>query len=628
MGSLNAIWRFIEEFNKHPPVVHLEVPRLVKLELVRFLAMIPLARMNFRCNPSPVVTASDASTQGGGVTVSRGLTNAGQIASCCQVRGDIPEMDDTCSVLTIGLFDGIGALRVAADSAGLPVCGHISIESNKNASRVLESKFPATVFHDDVSTIDRELVKSWACQYTMASIILIGAGPPCQGVSGLNSERRGALRDHRSKLYIHVKRVYHLVAEEFKWAQVHYLAESVASMDEADRWHMSSSFEDQPWHIDAAGVSLARRPRLYWCSWEIVATAGADLHPPQDDQPHTMGYIKLAAHLNTEDYLTPGWARGSEEKLPTFTTSRPRPFPGRKPAGVDSLNDEEYAQWVADEHRYPPYQYQMGHQLWRGQQHRLVNIEEREVIMGFPRGYTTACVPKSQQGTKTHEDLRCSLIGNTWNVTVVTWLLSQLGALLGVSDRLTPQQCVDRTRPGSNRDLPTFLARPRMGRTTQPVVSNNEQILVNKLTNMVSIKGEDLLISSSTEENLKFHRLRASIPSNLWRWRIVSSWRWHGQREHINVLELRAVLCALRWRILKRHERGQKMVHLVDSLVCLHSLTRGRTSSKKLRRTLARINSLLLLSNNVGVWTYVHTALNPADAPSREHHRKRKWARR
>ena len=48
MGSLNAIWQFIEEFNKYPPVVRLEIPRVVKLEIVRILAMMPLAQLDFR----------------------------------------------------------------------------------------------------------------------------------------------------------------------------------------------------------------------------------------------------------------------------------------------------------------------------------------------------------------------------------------------------------------------------------------------------------------------------------------------------------------------------------------------------------------------------------------------------
>eukprot|EP00438_Fugacium_kawagutii_P000377 Skav221432 [mRNA] locus=scaffold4701:64916:68132:- [translate_table: standard] len=604
MGGLNAIWTFIQEFNHHPPVVHLEVPEIVKLELVRFVAL------------------------GGGATVSKGLTNVGQIAAQCAGRGDLPETHLTCSVLTIGLFDGVGALRVAADAAGLPVCGHISIESNKQASRVLESKFPATIFYDDVNDITPAVVQEWACQFTQASIILLGGGPPCQGVSGLNADRRGALRDHRSSLYTHVDRIREDVRQAFSWAQVHYLAESVASMDEEDRWHMSVSFGDQPWSIDASGVSMARRLRLYWCSWELLQGEGVELIPPPSDSPHALGVVHLTAEVNVQDYITPGWTKGSDMKLPTFTTSRPRPYPGRRPAGMDTLNEMEYRQWVEDEHRFPPYQYQSQHQLWRGDQHRLVNEEEREVIMGFPRGYTQACLPKSQQGTAAHRDLRLTLLGNTWNVTVVCWLLSQLGALLGISPRLSPQECVDRTKPGATTDLPTFLARPLMSRTTKKVTSPHDAILARKLMNMVSIKGEDLLLSLSTEENLKYHRLRASLPSNLWQWRIISGWRWRGSAEHINVLELRAVLCALRWRILRGRARNQRFIHLTDSLVCLHSLTRGRTSSKKLRRTLARINALLLLSNNTGVWAYVHTSLNPADAPSREHHTKRKWARR
>ena len=35
---------------------------------------------------------------------------------------------------------------MAADACGFPVLGHISVEVKKEASRVLESKFPATEF--------------------------------------------------------------------------------------------------------------------------------------------------------------------------------------------------------------------------------------------------------------------------------------------------------------------------------------------------------------------------------------------------------------------------------------------------------------------------------------------------
>ena len=119
--------------------------------------------------------------------------------------------------------------------------------------------------------------------------------------------------------------------------------------------------------------------------------------------------------------------------------------------------------------------------------------------------------------------------------------------------------------------------------------------------------------------------MRASLPARLWRWRVASSWQWRGGREHINVLEMRAVLNALRWRLERQSQVKIKFVHMVDSLVCLHSLSRGRSSSRKLRRTLLRVNSLLLATGSSVVWSYVRTSLNPADAPSRRP-RTRKWA--
>ena len=74
------------------------------------------------------------------------------------------------AVLTIGLFDGIGALRVAADSLGLGVIGHISVEVKKEASRVLESRFPSTLFVEG----DEEMVRPWAARYSQAAVVIIG----------------------------------------------------------------------------------------------------------------------------------------------------------------------------------------------------------------------------------------------------------------------------------------------------------------------------------------------------------------------------------------------------------------------------------------------------------------------
>ena len=172
-------------------------------------------------------------------------------------------------ILSIGLFDGIGCLRVALDLLGCDVIGHVCVEKDAAGRRVVEHHFPDSLHYDDIAEVTEEDVQRWALRYGQASLILIGAGPPCQGVSGLNSQRKGALRDERSSLFVHVKRLRELVQRCFPWGQVHCLMESVASMDERDKSIMSESFGDQPWEIDAGTLCWCSRPRLYWLSWEI-----------------------------------------------------------------------------------------------------------------------------------------------------------------------------------------------------------------------------------------------------------------------------------------------------------------------------------------------------------------------
>ena len=151
--------------------------------------------------------------------------------------------------------------------------------------------------------------------------------------------------------------------------------------------------------------------------------------------------------------------------------------------------------------------------------------------------------------------------------------------------------------------------------------------LVKKLCGLVSLKGEDLLLQHHTDLPVKFHRLRLSIPSKMWRWQTVAGWRWGDQGEHINVLELRAVLTTIKWRIERLQQCDLRCIHLVDSLVVLHALSRGRSSSRKMRRTLMRLNSYLLASGLHPTWGYVDTHQNPADRPSRRGVKK-KWLKR
>ena len=263
LSGLNHLWRMIVALDQKPKSVKVLLKREVVLELVRFITLTPLLYMDLRTPFDEVVTASDASTQGGGVCVTYGLTPYGDMASQGAVRGQAFEDPLQVQVLSVGLFDGISALRVALDGLLAPVAGHISVEMQEDARRVVEAFFPDSIFVTDVRDIDESMVKSWALRFSGVGLIIIGSGPPCQGVSGLNADRRGALRDHRSSLYPHVMRVKGLFKKFFPWCQVHSLTENVASMDPKDCCHMNEEFEDQPWAIDAEGISLARRPRLF-----------------------------------------------------------------------------------------------------------------------------------------------------------------------------------------------------------------------------------------------------------------------------------------------------------------------------------------------------------------------------
>ena len=618
LGLLNQVWNFISSFAGEPPVIKKDLPPMVKFELIRFIAAVPLAQMNLRTPVCGSVTASDASEYGGGFCVTSGLTPMGVHAAGCAIRGDLPDVEDHVQVLSIGLFDGIGALRVACDILRLPMAGHISSEVSKEGSRVLESHFPDTVSVGDVQLITQEHVLEWGARYSNVGVVLVGGGPPCQGVSGLNSDRKGALKDARSKLFTHVRRIYDMCVQVFVWAQVHFLMESVFSMDAKDRGIMSQHMRTTPFMVDASNISICRRPRLYWVSWEVQATAEAHVSDSKGEGWEDYQVISLEAQVEASNYLLPGWELVTPPALPTFTTSRPRAHPGNRPAGLWQCSDNEILKWKADDHRYPPYVYRDCNGVRDGQGViRLPSIREKEVAMGFSVDYTAPCLPKGKQHGSAYEDVRHTLIGNSWSVPVVSWLLSQLFAPLGLTDVRSPQQVVQAVRPGGSPHLQTYLQRPPLGQCRKTIPEVPEASLTKKLLNFVSIKGEDLLLQASSENTVRFHRLRSSVPARLWRWKVVCGWEWRRSGFHINVLEMQSVLTCLQWRLNRRRDINCRLLHLTDSLVTLHALSRGRSSSRKFRAVLSKINSLLLASDVHPLWGYVSTKQNPADRPSR-----------
>ena len=635
MANLNSIWSFITSF----PVRHkatLPIPSAVKREMRMFLSLIPLALLRFRLPWAPSVVASDASLQGGGVTVSRSLSLSGLMASKCKVRGQLAPHDEANSILVISLFDGIGAMRMILDVLRAPVSGYISVERDPAAQRVLESFFPSSLFVPDVAEIDIRMAQSWARKFPRTKLVLVAGGPPCQGVSGLNAFRQGAEKDARSSLVTIIPQIVDLVRCVFSWAQVHFLAESVFSMSPQDRAVYSKTLGVLPYKLDAGQCSLARRPRLFWFDWQVPASQDLSISTPQTTQATDFGVVDVHAAVHASAFLSPGFslAGGPEHRLPTFTTAQPSNAPRASPAGLEQCDLETRKKWAEDYHKFPPYQYQFRHGLvnkkglWR-----LPSVEEREAILGFPKGYTALCCNKNLRKScpQDVQNMRLSLLGNTWSVPCVAILVAALLQKYSLIPPTSAQTIVDRCTPGMADDLPSFLLRlPPKGVGPSNLKSNpkRQTSLVSKVCSLMSNKGADILLLAGTEPTPSFHRLRTSIPSRLWAWRTVCAWKWRRSNEHINVLELQALLTSLRWRVVRNSDSNCKALHLIDSMVALHICNKGRSSSHKLRSIMYRLAAWLLVSGLVPFLAYVASQENPADRPSRAlPGRAKKWVK-
>ena len=87
--------------------------------------------------------------------------------------------------------------------------------------------------------------------------------------------------------------------------------------------------------------------------------------------------------------------------------------------------------------------------------------------------------------------------------------------------------------------------------------------------------------------------------------------------EHINVLEMEALYQSMRWRARSLRNYDARFLHLVDSQVVLGIVAKGRTTSRRLRRSLHRYNMLILAMHSQPLLGWVISAQNPADEPSR-----------
>jgi len=145
-------------------------------------------------------------------------------------------------------------------------------------------------------------------------------------------------------------------------------------------------------------------------------------------------------------------------------------------------------------------------------------------------------------------------------------------------------------------------------------LSRNARFSLLDVQRVLQLEGADLDTHSRSHLLDLSISLEQSIREARWRTIIASRWR-HGQ--HINALELHAVLLALRHHLSSPGCLSTRLMCLVDSAVAFYVLWKGRTSSPSLSSVTRQIHATSLASGVTLHAVWIPSAWNPADAPSR-----------
>ena len=181
--------------------------------------------------------------------------------------------------------------------------------------------------------------------------------------------------------------------------------------------------------------------------------------------------------------------------------------------------------------------------------------------------------------------------------------------------KLTPKRLMDRL----NEEVRRSQRESYVGHMSKPVWEADDSYLDRLEQQSDAISVGVVSVDAGTDVRVFFgpDRLpRTSIDARRWHWRIAKGWKWQ-YTNHINVLELEALLKTLQWRARSLNLFDKRFLHLVDSQVALGVAAKGRASSKRLSPTLHRYNLWVLACHCYPVIGWVATHQNPADEPSR-----------
>ena len=181
-------------------------------------------------------------------------------------------------------------------------------------------------------------------------------------------------------------------------------------------------------------------------------------------------------------------------------------------------------------------------------------VNRKEVNVGFPSDYTLPCLPTSAVKTrpKELESVRWSISAATGHPKCAAALVTNLLHMVGI---ITDGASIakDNTQPGEMR---------------------HDIDIVKELVWRQTHKGREIRRFGPYEH--PGFLPRSSLDPGWWHWRRVFGAPWKDATEHINALELRALLAAVQRRLRVPANVHSKGLHISDSLWFWEQVDRAR----------------------------------------------------
>lgn len=470
----------------------------------------------------------------------------------------------------ISAFNGIGGAFRCFDVLGLRPAGLIAIEWDKAAQRVTRKAWPQTIEIGDIETVTRSTVWEWSNMFPRVTSVMIIGGFPCVHLSSARAGRRNFEGDG-SRLFWHLKKLITWTEETLKGvAKVDFLVENVFSMDTDARAQISRELGVEPLMLCPSDILPYNRPRLAWCSTPVSAGKGVTLEPLD-------GYVRVhmkGTPVADHQWLQPGWRRcDPSQPLATFMKSIKRRQPPPLPAGLRRCDERTVSRWRSDEFRFPPYQYSERNLVRDSEGNlRTVSACERELLLGFGWQHTAFSLSASAQKSDPilYKDKCLSLCGDSFSILSFGWVVGQMCSTFQTP--MSPQQIVDRLGLAPGCSLAAGVKAPIERKLCYGPVGRSFSLeqLTAHISRFVNHTGSDVAISAGTIYNRKAQN-HASLRADWWTWKILFCTRWQFE-DHINYLEMKMIVQALRWRSRFPEAVGSRFFHLGDSMVCNYIL--------------------------------------------------------